>query len=478
MNKTVKNVFFNVTYQILNIIIPLITAPYIARVMKPEGVGIYSYSNSIAGYFAVFMLLGIANYGSRTIAMSMSSGKRVLSEKFWEMYCFQLITSLVCITLFLILIFSFDFKYKTALLAQIFYLLSIALDISWYFAGTSQFRITVASGFTIKVLQTVAIFSIVKTENDIIKYILIMSFSSFISMAALWCFALKQISFVKVSANGIIQHIKPNLILFIPALASSVFVYMDKIMLGIIASSKSLGLYEYSEKIVRLPLTVIGAIGTVLMPRISMLVAENSPNEVKKYINLSVRYISLLAVAMGFGVCAIAPELALVYLGEDFKACGPLMQIMSIIIITNSFADIIRTQYLIPMKKEKIYIYSVIFGACINLILNGIFIPVLGSAGAAIGTIGAELTVVISYIAATFKELPFKKFSLEWLASISCGLVMLFSITVVKTFINSTFVRLAAGFIVGVISFSVSAVISLCLRKDRIIIDFIGRFKK
>lgn len=478
MNKTVKNVFLNVSYQILNIIIPLITAPYIARVMKPEGVGIYSYSNSIAGYFAVFMLLGIAHYGSRTIAMNMSSGKRVLSEKFWEMYSFQLITSLVCITLFLILIFSFDFKYKTALLAQIFYLLSIALDISWYFAGTSQFRIAVASGFTIKVLQTVAIFSIVKTEGDIIKYILIMSFSSFVSMAALWCFAFKQISFVKVSAKGIVRHIKPNLILFIPALASSVFVYMDKIMLGIISSSKSLGLYEYSEKIVRLPLTVIGAIGTVLMPRISMLVAENSPNEVKKYISLSVRYISLLAVAMGFGVCAIAPELALVYLGEDFKACGPLMQIMSIIIITNSFADIIRTQYLIPMKKEKIYSCSVIFGACINLILNGIFIPVLGSAGAAIGTIGAELTLVISYIAATFKELPFKKFSLEWLASISCGLVMLISIAVVKVFVNNTLLRLMTSFIVGVISFSVSAVISLWLRKDRVVIDFIGRFKK
>ena len=475
MNKTIKNLILNISYQVLNIIIPLITAPYIARVMKPEGVGIYSYSNSVAGYFALFMLLGIANYGSRTIAMNVSKGKKALSEKFWEMYLFQIIVSIIGIAVFILFVAVSGGEYKTALYAQVFYLLSVALDISWYFTGTEQFKLTVVRGFLIKLMQTAAIFIFVKSSKDLLLYILIITVGTLLGKISLWIPLLKQISFEAITFKGVVSHIKPNLILFIPLFASSIFVYMDKIMLGIISSSSDLGLYEYAEKIVRLPLTVISAIGAVMIPKISMLVSRDDSNSVQKYMNISMRYISLLASAMSFGIAAIATDLSVVYLGEEFAECGLLMRIMSIIIIASSFANIIRTQYLIPMKKDRVYASSIVLGAVINLILNIIFIPFLGSMGAAIGTVGAEISVLVGHIIGVYRELPLKKYLAEWISSLLCGLVMLVLVSFVTSFIQSNEVRLIVGILLGIVIFCILALVILVRKKDDFLLNILKR---
>ena len=475
MNKTIKNLIFNISYQVLNIIIPLITAPYIARVMKPEGVGIYSYSNSVAGYFALFMLLGIANYGSRTIAMNASKGKKVLSEKFWEMYIFQIAASIIGIAVFILFVAVSGGDYKTALYAQVFYLLSVALDISWYFAGTEQFKLTVVCGFLIKLMQTAAIFVFVKSSKDLLLYILIISVGTLLGKISLWIPLLKQISFEAITLKGVVKHIRPNLVLFIPLLASSVFVYMDKIMLGVISSSSDLGLYEYAEKIVRLPLTVISAIGAVMMPKVSALISSDDSNSAQKYMNISMRYISLLAAAMSFGIAAIAKDLSVVYLGEEFAECGLLMQVMSIIIMVSSFANIIRTQYLIPMKKDSIYAVSIVSAAVVNLILNIIFIPILGSIGAAIGTVGAEISVLAGHIIGVYKELPLKKYLSEWITSLLCGAVMLVLVDFATSFIPNNAVRLTGGIILGIAIFCILALFVLAQKKDDFILKIFRR---
>lgn len=478
MTKTIKNVILNISYQVLNIIIPLITAPYIARIMKPSGVGIYSYSSSVASYFALFMLLGISNYGSRTIAVNIKYGKEVISKRFWEMYILQIFSSAVCMFIFIGFTVLFGGLYKAALLAQILYLISVALDISWYFVGTEQFKITVTRSFLIKVLQTIAIFAFVKSSDDLILYIVIISMGALLGSLALWIIVAKQIAIKKVTFKGIIAHFKPNLVLFITLLASSVFVYMDKIMLGIISSSVNLGLYEYSEKIVRLPLTVISAIGVVMMPKISILTSQKESGKTNQYMDASMRYVSLLSSAMTFGIIAIANDLAIVYLGEEFSGCGSLMKLMSVIILISSFANIIRTQYLMPNEMDNVYALSIVAGAIVNLLLNSIFIPGLGSTGAVIGTVGAEFAVFIGHIIGVFRKLNLKKYLSEWFSASVCGFLMLLTVKFISLFINNQSIRVIAGILIGSISFFVYAVLSLLLRKDRIITDFIGRFKK
>ena len=462
----INNVVFNILYQILNIIIPLITAPYISRVMTPFEVGVYSYTNSMCGVVAVFMLLGIANYGSRTVAIAANKGKERLQKTFSELYIMQAFSSLVGILLYFVLIVTSATEYRLGMLAQLFYLLSVMLDISWYFVGTGQIKTTVIRGSLIKLLQTIAIFCYVKAPEDLIIYILIMSVGTLLGNAVLWVFVRKDIRFAKVSVKDVSVHIKPNLVLFLPLLASSIFVYMDKIMLGIIASTADLGLYEYAEKIVRVPLTVISAIGAVMMPYISGLLSRNEHTVCKKYMNISMRYLSLLASAMFFGMLAISPELADVYLGEEFLACGQLIQVMSCIVLFSTFANIIRTQWLIPREEDRSYAGAIVAGAVTNLVLNAVLIPLLGSTGAAIGTIGAEFAVFVCHVISVRKQMAVFSFFAQWGYALLVGAIMFLCVEVATAFVKTSLLKLIVGVLVGILFFAIAMLIFV--RKDRI----------
>ena len=469
MNKVVRNILFNISYQILNIIIPIITVPYIARIMTPHEIGIYAYSNSVAGFISVFMLLGISNYGSRTIAMHCGKEKGELSGIFWELYALQICTSCLGIGLFLISVPFSAVEYRAALLAQIFALLSVGVDISWYFTGTGQFQCTVIRSSSVRVLQMAAIFLFVKKQEDLLLYILIMTVGTLVGNMSLWVVALRQISVAAVRVTRVLSHLKPNLLLALPLFASSMYIYIDKIMLGAIASSADLGLYEYAEKIVKIPLSVISAIGAVMIPTVSKLVAENDQQACKKMMWASLRYQSLLASGMCFGMAAIAPELVAVYIGQGYAGCGNLVQVMSVIIVAGTFASILLTQYLIPQKKDLAYGLSIVLGAAVNLVLNGILIPGLGSYGAALGTVGAELAVLAGYLFAVRKELRLKPFFVQWCYALICGLAMFVVVEWVTVPISNNLYSLLIGIAVGVAAFAAAALVLLWFQKDALL---------
>ena len=477
MSKTTKNLFLNISYQIFSILVPLITAPYIARVMTPHEIGIYSYSSSFAGYISVFMLLGISNYGSRTIAMNLQKTKLELSKVFWEMYAFQGFSSLLGITAFLIAIPFLDPLYRPAVFAQIFLLLSVALDISWFFMGKGQFKVAVVRGSVTKVLQLIAIFLIVKSPNDLLWYVLIMSAGSLIGNVLLWVVALRQISCCRISFGNIVSHIKPNLVLFLPLLASSVFVYIDKIMLGSLSNTVDLGWYDYAEKIVRIPLTVISAIGAVMMPLISSIVAQKDSTNEGRYMIASMRYVSLFASISFFGILSISPEFVLLYFGESYTECGGLMQMMAAIILFSAFANILRTQYLIPQKKDRAYVLSIASGAVVNVFLNALLIPHMGGMGAALGTVGAELFVFVSHLVATRKALPLGKYVFEWFFALLCGLIAFLIMEAITPLFDNIYWRFGVGFVVGVTVYLILAVLCLLCRKDQMLQDAIERIK-
>jgi len=477
MRRFLSNVVLNVAYQVLNIIIPIVTAPYIARVMTPNEIGIYSYSNSISGVVAVLMLLGMANYGSRTIALSSAKGKYELSKVFCELFSLQSITSLVGIVLFVYIIYTSDSVYKKGLYTQFFCLIAVCIDVSWYFTGTGQFKYTVTRSSVIKLLQTISIFVFVKDPEDVFIYMLIMSVGTLAGNMILWIPLYSQVVFERPSIHRIMSHIRPNLVLFVPLLASCVYTYMDKIMLGTIKSSADLGLYEYAEKIVKIPTAIISAIGAVMIPTMAKLVADNNLTKYKNLFLISMRYISLFSSAMFFGLVSIAPELVEVYLGSTFVECTMLIQIMSIIILISSFASIIFTQLLMPKQKDKEYICSVIWGAAINFFLNSLLIPLLGNTGAVVGTICAEFTVLIGYLIGSRRELDFKVCLSYWRDAIICGMLMFMVVEATTRYIESSIYSLLLGIVVGIISFLILAFVMLWKRKDPIVCGYLQRMK-
>lgn len=448
MNNPKKNFIYNLIYQVLVLIIPLITAPYLARVVGAKGVGTYSYTYSIVYYFMLLTLLGVNNYGNRSIA-KVRDNKKKLSKTFWSIYLFQLLMGIIMLIAYIGYICLFDIRYKNIAILQTLFVLSAILDINWFFFGMEEFKKTITRNTFVKVGNILLIFLLVKGKNDLWKYTLIMSGMTCLSQVILWGFLRKQIIFVKVKKKDIIKHIKPNLILFIPVVAVSLYKMMDKVMLGSMTSVKEVGYYENAEKIINMPMTLITALGTVMLPRISNIIAKGELNKVGKYIEKSIKFVMFMSFAMCFGLMGISYHFAPFYFGNEFQKTGILMMMLALTLPFLAFANVLRTQYLIPKEKDKVYIISVSLGAITNLVLNSIFISKLQSVGACIGTIAAEVSVMLYQTFAVRKELPVGKYIKEVFPFFVKGIIMLLFIYPFNSFNMSPIIRLVLQILIG-----------------------------
>lgn len=418
-----KNFVYNSLYQIAAIIIPIITTPYLTRVLGAGGIGQYGFELSIASYFMLCIKLGLNNYGNRKIA-AIREDKRVLSQNFWSIYLLQLFTSVIFIALYVLyaLVISNDTIISIIL---IMYVVSAGLDITWFYWGLEEFKLTVLRDFAIKILTTISIFLFVKNADDVWVYTLIMSMGAFLSQVFLWIGINRRISIYKPGLKEILFHLKPNLVLFIPVIAVSLYNTMDKIMLGLMSNKVEVGFYESSEKIVKIPVALVTSLGTVMLPRMSNIYA-NSKDETaaNSIIDKSIVFALFLATSLGFGIMTISKQFVPFFYGKGFEKCILLFDILLPSCVFMSFANVIRTQYLIPKQMDKVYLISVFVGAGTNLVFNYIFIPVLQSAGAAIGTFIAEASVCIVQYIAVYKKIDLRKSIKKCVPFLASGILM------------------------------------------------------
>ena len=447
-----KNYLYNVIYQLLILILPLITAPYLSRVVGAQGVGIYSYTYSIVYYFMLICLLGVNNYGNRCIAKT-KSNKDEMSRTFWGIYAFQLLMGFLMIFIYLVYVFCFESEYKTIALIQSLYIVSSVFDINWFYFGLEEFKLTITRNSFVKIGSVILIFIFVKSSSDLWKYTLIMSGMTVLSQLLLWRFIKKRIKFVKIKKEDILKHIKPNFILFIPVIATSIYRVMDKIMVGSMSTVTEVGYYENAEKIINVPLALISALGTVMLPRISNILVQtdndDAENKIDNYIDKSTSLIMFMSFAMSFGIIAVGYNFAPLYYGIDFQKSGVLMMILAITIPMTAFANILRTQYLIPKEMDKIYLKAVFLGAMINLIFNFIFIPYFASIGACLGTIAAEFSVMLYQIIALKKNLSIKKY-LKNIIPFFIKAIIMFVVVYALNYVDmKAIIRLAIQIILG-----------------------------
>lgn len=403
-----KNFIYNVLYQAFIYIFPLITIPYISRKLGVDNIGIYSYTYSIVNCLMLFSMLGINNYGNREISKSRDD-KSKMSKLFFSIYGLQLLCGSILFLLYLIYIIFFCHNYKIIFICQIVNFISVFFDINWFYFGLEQFKLTIRRNILIKLLSTVFIFLLVKNENDLIVYTIIMGTASLLSQLYLFFKLNNFIEFKKVHFSDMKKHLKSCIVLFIPVLAYSVYRIMDKTMIGLLSSVTQLGYYENAEKIINIPIAVITALGTVMLPRMSYLL-ENKSDDVEKTISQSLKLSMLLAMNMFFGILLIASDGSIIIFGKAFAKSGVIMQLLSITIVVSAWASVFRTQYLIPKSKDNIYVVTTIIGAILNFILNLIFIPMYGAVGACIGTIVAELFLCVSQSFCLRKIFPYSRY--------------------------------------------------------------------
>lgn len=450
MKQIKKNFVYNTLYQILILILPFITVPYVSRTLGTTGVGIYSYTYSIVYYFMLIGMLGINNYGNRTIAKSRDD-KQVLSQNFWSIYSLQIIMNIIMIIFYVVYICVINNQYKLISVIQLIYLISNMFDINWFFFGLEKFKLTVTRNTIIKFISLILIFTFVKDNNDLWIYVLILSLSTLISQLLLFPFLFKEIGFEKIKFKDIMKHIKPCLVLFIPVIAISLYKVMDKIMIGVFSNMSEVGFYEQAEKIINLPLGIITSLGTVMLPRISNLAEKGKNDEILEYIKKSINFMMFLAFPIVFGLCSISNKFIPLFLGEDFFKSSTLIYLLSPTIIFIAFANVIRTQYLIPKEKDKIYIISVTIGAIINLLFNIICIPNYGSVGACFGTLGAEFFVMFYQAFSIRKELPIKRYLCNCIQFLLKSIIMFLILAIVNLLKVSDTILIILDLLIGMV---------------------------
>lgn len=421
MSSIRKNYLYNASYQVLTILIPLITTPYISRVLGAEGVGVYSYAYSVAQYFTLFIMLGLNNYGNRSIA-SVKDDSKELSKTFWNIYAMQFVLGiLVTISYFM---YSYFIAYnKSAALIMGIFVVSACFDINWFFFGMEKFRLTVLRNTIIKISTTLSIFIFVKDKEDVYIYCLILVLGILISQLVLWVYIKQFVDFTLPRWENIRQHIKPNLLLFLTVIAVSLYKIMDKIMLGIMTDTREVGLFESSERIISIPISFITSLGTVMLPRMTNMIA-NKNKGLYSLLYKSVILAVFLSSSMGFGIMGVSKVFVPLFYGEGYDRCVQLFLVLLPSCLFLAFGNVIRTQYLLPNKMDKIYIISAFLGAIVNIIMNIILIPEYGALGAGIGTLFAEAMVCIYQAHSVKKKIPVLQYCISSLPLLISGIIM------------------------------------------------------
>ena len=462
-----KNYFYNLFYQFLTIVLPLVTTPYLARVLGAEATGVYSYTLSIATYFMLFGSLGVALYGQREIAY-LQNNKKKRTTAFFEILFFRFVTMSLSLLAFGI-IYARNGQYSFYYRILIIELVSQALDISWFFQGMEDFKKTVIRNSIVKILFAASIFLFIKNPSDLPKYILIICLADLIGNLSLWMYIPKYISKIRIKDLNLLKHLKPIIILFIPQIAVQVYTVLDRTMIGKICVSKDeVGFYEQAQKLIKLCLTIVTSLGTVMIPRMANTFASGDMKKLREYMLKSFSFICLLAFPIMGGLFLIIDDFVPIFFGEGYDKVAILIKTILPIILFIGMSNLFGFQYLLPVKKQKEYTLSIIGGAVINFILNLFLIKLFASIGASISTVIAELTVTIIQFYFVRKVFSIKDFIKISKNNIFATIIMfLFTFSINRIFSLSSFVSIIVQTFVGIIIY----VASLIILRDRFAIE-------
>ncbi len=446
--KVIKNYLYNAGYQILLMLAPLLTTPYISRVLGANNNGINTYTNGWVAFFYLAGQLGISLYGNREIAYQRKD-KYKRSKTFWSIISLQIFTSSIALIAYLIAVFLFSSAFKTYFLLQALWIVAYGIDISWYFMGMEDFKKTVSRNTIVKLITIVLIFILVRNQNDLAKYIFLLGFAQLAGSLTLWPYLRKNIQWVKIGEWNPLKHFYPALLLFIPTITTQIYLVVNRIMLGRMAPQAAVSQFNFGDNIVKLVLAIVTATGTVMLPHIANKFASGDVKGVRDSLYKSFDFVTAVSVPMMFGLMAIANKFAPWFLGNEYGPTGGVIFWEAPAILMIAWSNVTGTQYLMPTHREHQYTISVTIGAVVNIVANIFLISLYGANGAAIATVISEFAVTVVqlfYIKGTIRRRAL--FTSVWRYLIS-GLFMYIVVSRINEIMNMTIINLALQVAIG-----------------------------
>lgn len=463
MSKLRTNIAYNFIYQFLVLALPLVTAPYLSRVIGAEGTGSYSYSYSIATYFTYFVKLGLDNYGNREIA-AVRDDREARSRAFWSIYAMQAFCFAgVAVVYAAYVALVADDRLLAAL--QGLYVLSSLFDVNWFFFGMERFKMTVTRNTVIKVATAALTFLLVRDSGDTPVYVAIMCGGFLVSQLALWPFLRGLVDWRRPGLREVASRLRPNLVLFVPVVAISVYGTLSKIVLGAISGTEAVGFYESAYKVAQVPVSLVTAVGTVMLPRTSGLVAQGREAEASRYTERTLVAVLALTCLAAFGLPEIAESFTELFYGSGFEEAARALCVLAVTVPLLGFGNVVRSQYLIPHGRDSVFLWSAVCGAVANVVVNLALIPSFGAVGAAWGSVAAEAAVLAYQLARTRHELPLGRYLGFALPFVVAGALMVGALEVFVPRLDSLIADIALRVGVGAAVYAVVAVALVVLSR-------------
>lgn len=392
-NIVAKNYIYQLAVQILNLIVPLITLPYVTKVLMPDGYGFYTYSFTVVSYIILVGDFGIRIYGIRAIAYAKAISDKQVSIDFTSILLLRFIIVSTLVIASLIYFSFYETQNKVVYLFQLLNLVAVSFDITWFYQGIENFKKVAIRNVVLKAIYLICVFGFVNRDSDLELYTLLVGIIAVVSNLSFFVGLKKIIQFAPLEELNFQNHMYNSFKLLVPQIAIGIYATVSKIMLGDLTSNDQVGFYDVAYKIVMIGMMIITTSGTVLMPKISGLFATNRNDEAKLLIGKSIEVLCLFGFAISAGIFAASNNIVNLFFSSDFKGVTPVLQILSLGVIFWTINNVTGSQILIPLKKERYITISVLFGLCLNVIFNYLLIPNYWAIGAAFSSVLTEIVV-------------------------------------------------------------------------------------
>ena len=386
--KVIKNYLYNLSYQILIIILPVITIPYVTRIFTSEDLGNYGFYNSIVSYFALFSMLGIGIYGTKQIAAAND-----VSSTFWNIYVIQLISSALAIFVYLIVVFSIPQMGGVIPLMVSVVLFERMFDISWLFSGKEDFKKITLRNTVVRLVGVICIFTFIKSSDDLYLYIFLIVIINFLGQLVMWVPAKKFIKRPSFNTKIMKKNLHPIVLLFLPQVAISLYVVLDRTLLGLLGSYSDVGIYEQGQKLTSILITVVTSLGVVMLPRVANLLSEQKDREAQNMVKFSFILYNLIIFPMIFGLIAVNEVFVKLFLGQNFQDVKYVLYIIVFNLMFIGWTNILGYQVLVVRNKNKEFMLSTTIPAFVSVAVNIAVIPFFGYIGASITSVLVEILV-------------------------------------------------------------------------------------
>lgn len=479
MSSLKGNIILNYVNTIAGLIFPIITFPYAARVLLPEGIGVVNFQNSIIGYIVLLTSLGIPLYGVREIAKCRNDIE-LRDRTTVEILILSVLLSLLgYVAVWLLGVYVPRIREELTL----FYILSLTIiftgiGVHWFYQGIEDFLFVTVRGIAFRFLFAISLFVFVKHKDDLLIYALIIVGSTVGNSLVNFVHLRKYLrpSSIQWNQLNVTRHIKPAFRIFLLNVIISIYIRLNIIMLGFMTDDRAVGFFTAGMKLTYLIRVVVTSISAVMIPRCSHLISGGMIDEFNSIIGKTYHFMMFLSIPLTVDIILLSHPITLCFCGADFVDAIPVVIYTAPTIIIISLTNIIGIQILYPYGKENLVIISTLVAAVLNVILNILLIPLFAEKGAAISTLISEFAVLVMQLKLGKGYIPFRFFDKEVATYLIASLFMAAGVLCCMVIENIWWQMLVATAVGAVLYMS-----ALAVRKDETlqeVLRFVLKFRK